>query len=460
MSKALISRDLLRTLTPNGKIQEIADTALTGFVARMMPTGAIQFGIRFRDVTGKSIRRKIGTYPAMQPSAAREAARKELEETPVKHDTAAVIEQKKRHAETVRAAHGVPTLGEFLERDYRGYLTANNISEANADLIASSFADLMDRPLDDLTSWTLEQWKSRAAKTGIKPKTIANKLHALQGLPRVATDAKHIADNPAKKVKRNGKADVVVRYLSADERARLYAAMEAREESLRDARHRTNAHRRARPNGALKPLPSLRDTRFCDHLQPLVICALNSGLRKGELLALEWSNVDFEMRSIHVRRGVTKDDERRDVPVTDELFECFTAWRPLAQKVYVFGNPETDAPLTDFGNAWDALLEAAEITGFRFHDCRHDYASKLVAAGIDLNRVRALLGHSDIKTVLRYAHLAPDHLHAAIDTAFNAPRRAAPRRRRVARWSHDRREAQASDAQDAVSENRGASWIR
>ncbi|WP_368620534.1 tyrosine-type recombinase/integrase [Paraburkholderia sp. BR13444] len=420
-SRVEITRDFVRTLVPSGKFQDYSDATLKGFGVRVTPAGSIQFTVRFRRPDGTFGRKRVGSYPEMNPGAARDAAKAELEQTPTISDTAATIEEKKRRrVESTRRARGCPTLAAFLDGDYTAYLQANGISTANAAVIRSSFPEFLDRPLDELTPWLIEGWKSRVAKTGVKAKTIANKLHALQGLLRVATDAEHISDNPARKVKRNGKADVVVRYLSADERERLYRAMDAREEANRDARHRTIAHRRMRK---LTPPPSLRNVRYTDHLQPLVVCALNSGLRKGELLALEWSDVDLDLRTIHVRRGTTKDDERRDVPVTDELFECFAAWRPLAHRTYVFGNRDTDAPLTDFGNAWDALLAAAEITNFRFHDARHDYASRLVAAGVDLNRVRALLGHSDIKTVLRYAHLSPDHLHDAVEQAFNAPRR-------------------------------------
>ena len=64
--------------------------------------------------------------------------------------------------------------------------------------------------------------------------------------------------------------------------------------------------------------------------------------------------------------------------------------------------------------AWQKVAKAAKLHAFTFHDLRHTFASKLVQAGVDLNTVRELLGHADIKMTLRYAHLAPEHKAAAV----------------------------------------------
>ena len=85
----------------------------------------------------------------------------------------------------------------------------------------------------------------------------------------------------------------------------------------------------------------------------------------------------------------------------------------------MFPGPDGDT-MVDIKTSWMRLLRLAKIDGFRFHDLRHTFASKLVMRGVDLNTVRELLGHSDIKMTLRYAHLAPTHRAEAVEKLLEA----------------------------------------
>lgn len=81
----------------------------------------------------------------------------------------------------------------------------------------------------------------------------------------------------------------------------------------------------------------------------------------------------------------------------------------------VFPNPKSGNAFDNVNKAWTGILGVAEIENFRWHDMRHHFASKLVMNGVDLNTVRELLGHADIKMTLRYAHLAPEHKANAVE---------------------------------------------
>ena len=91
-------------------------------------------------------------------------------------------------------------------------------------------------------------------------------------------------------------------------------------------------------------------------------------------------------------------------------------WRIVSgnSRGLVFCNQE-GKKFTDVKKAWGAIKEAAKIKNFRWHDMRHHFASRLVMEGVDLNTVRELLGHADIKMTLRYAHLAPEHKARAVE---------------------------------------------
>jgi integrase len=144
-------------------------------------------------------------------------------------------------------------------------------------------------------------------------------------------------------------------------------------------------------------------------LADLVELALYTGMRQGELLGLTWGSVD-RSRGV-VLLEVTKSGRRREVPLNGPA-DAVLARRAGDGKAegLVFGTTSWDA----FRKHWEAALEAAKLADFHFHDLRHTFASWAVQKGATLPEVKDLLGHSTLAMVMRYAHLAPEHLRAAV----------------------------------------------
>ncbi len=188
---------------------------------------------------------------------------------------------------------------------------------------------------------------------------------------------------------------------------------------MREARDRFNAWRTARGRHALPR----RAEEFVDYLRPVVLVALNTGLRRGEILQLEWKDVDLDGKWITVSGAIAKNGQTRRVPLNAEAVAILQAWRQFrsrrASAARVFPGSDGEG-LQRIDKAWRSLIEIAGIEKFRFHDLRHYFASRLVQSGIDLNTLRELMGHADITMVLRYAHMSPDRLAMAVERVARA----------------------------------------
>jgi integrase len=107
----------------------------------------------------------------------------------------------------------------------------------------------------------------------------------------------------------------------------------------------------------------------------------------------------------------------RHIPLNSEALFAIEIWHKQCGDKHgsIFINEETGKSYTTVKKAWNSLRDEAELKNFRWHDFRHHFASSLVMAGVDLNTVRELLGHSSTKMTLRYAHLAPKHKADAVE---------------------------------------------
>jgi len=148
-----------------------------------------------------------------------------------------------------------------------------------------------------------------------------------------------------------------------------------------------------------------------EHLKPLAVFAISTGLRQHNVTHLEWSQVDIKRRVAWIHADQAKGGKAIGVPLSDDavaVLQTQQAAQGARRGKWVF--PYRGAPLGKIKTAWGKALKRAEIENFTWHDLRHTWASWHIMAGTPLEVLQKLGGWSDIRMVLRYAHLAPEHL--------------------------------------------------
>jgi integrase len=212
-------------------------------------------------------------------------------------------------------------------------------------------------------------------------------------------------------------SDDRIRYLTDEERERLMAVLDERENRIRKARDNHNDWRDTRDYDLV---PGFAEGGFVDHLKPLVLLSLSTGLRRNSALSLEWRDVNFANKTILVRAATSKSGKQYYAPMNKMAFDTLTRWRNQSKHTapsnLVFPSPQTGKKMGDCRTSWETIVKKANLDDFHWHDMRHDFASHLVMNGVDLNTVRELMGHADLKMTLRYAHLAPETKMRAVET--------------------------------------------
>jgi integrase len=143
-----------------------------------------------------------------------------------------------------------------------------------------------------------------------------------------------------------------------------------------------------------------------EKLYLLVLLGLTTGARKGELLKLCWSNIDVDKKVAYT--GITKNGDRKAIPLLPNVLAELN--RYISQPNHlVFCSPKIPTKKYCFESRWQIALKEARINDFHFHDLRHSCASYLVQNNATLVEVGDVLGHRDLRTTRRYAHLGVEH---------------------------------------------------
>jgi site-specific recombinase XerD len=166
-------------------------------------------------------------------------------------------------------------------------------------------------------------------------------------------------------------------------------------------------------------------------LQHIVLFLLYTGARKREVLDATWADVDWQRKSWRIPK--TKSGKIRHIPLSAGAVQLLSTLREMTEQLggmnsvakgqlatrHIFANPQTGVPYTSFYYSWDAARKRAGLPDLRVHDLRHSFASFLVNAGRSLYEVQELLGHADIRTTSRYAHLSRERLFDAVESVPN-----------------------------------------
>jgi len=276
---------------------------------------------------------------------------------------------------------------EELTERYVDWMTGRHKS-ANSKMsrikdILSHFGNL---PLRSFSTYAVEQYQTKLMDKGLKPASVNKNISILKAMIKKAVEWKMIEEHVLKEV---GKVKLLpannkrLRYLSKEECKALIST--------------------CRP-----------------HLKPIVITALNTGMRYGEILGLEW-NKHIDLKHGFILLDRTKNGERRQIPINQTLRNTLKSLPRRLDNPYVFCSKD-GKKYVEIHCSFNTALRKAGIHDFRFHDLRHTFASHLVMAGVDITTVKDLLGHKTLTMTLRYAHLASGHVRNAVnilDSAIN-----------------------------------------
>jgi integrase len=239
--------------------------------------------------------------------------------------------------------------------------------------------------LSDITPALIAEYRDKLGSEEIRegvlrsPSTVVRYMAALSHAFTIAMrEWLWVEDSPMRKVTKPKEPRGRVRYLSDNERKRLLKA-------CKESTH--------------------------PYLYSIVVLALATGMRFGEIMGIRWEDVNFKDSFIILHE--TKNGERRRIPlaghakeVLQELHEKHALASPLVFADFKKRIKNKPAHMT---NAWNGVLKKAEIEGFRFHDLRHSAASYLAMNGASLAEIAEVLGHKTLQMVKRYAHLSEAH---------------------------------------------------
>lgn len=314
-------------------------------------------------------------------------------------------------------------------RQYRESTYSTNKSDAKL-LLAKRLSEIAEgkEPASKVKNYTFEElaaayskWCERQRSFKTKQRLLKQLINAFGHLYTRQITTRLLEDFQTQRLKKGNKPATINRLMATMKHCmhKGYQWEMVTEDTLKRVRQVKLLEENNRRLRYLSPEECQHLIDACSgDIKAIVIIALNTGMRKSEILSLKWENVD--LRHNFILLDNTKNGERREIPINETLRGVFQGLTRRLDVPYVFFDKTTGKPYQDVKKSFGSALRRAGIKDFRFHDLRHTFASHLVMAGVDITTVRELLGHKTLTMTLRYAHLAPTHKVKAVEVLDKA----------------------------------------
>ena len=375
LSQAFLNSGLV---VPAGKQRfEFCDSTVPGLLVECRATAnAIPtYYLRFK-LFGKTKYSRLGTTKELTLQQARKLATLRKAE----HSSESKL------APEVKVAQGEITLDDFMCNHYmphaknlkRSWLRDDQLYRLR---IKPKFGHL---PLKAISRHQVQQFHNDLIKEGLSPASADHHVKLMRRVLNVAIQWDMLEKNVLKNIPLLMVDNQVENYLKEDQLARLVEVL------------RTDANR-----------------PVCHILMFL----LSTGSRLNETIQAKWSQVDTENGVWRIPASNSKSKRTRSVPLNDSALWVLEQARLQGDFEHIFANPETGKPFVTITRVWYRIRKQVGISHLRIHDLRHSFASLLVSGGRSLYEVQQILGHSDPKVTMRYAHLSTKALQAAASSA-------------------------------------------
>lgn len=374
MAREILTQQFVKAaVSSNGKRKsDYFDLHCKGLLLEVRATGSKTYYLRYRDIRSRAHQLKLGDERDLSLAQARTLADKARNRIAMGEDP---VQEK-------ATAKAVPTFAQYIEQHYLPFVKTYKRSwQTDVSLLKNHLLPkLGDRYMDEIKREDIVRLHQGRLAVGSKPSTANRVLIMMRYMFNLAIrwEVPGVKTNPCANVPLLEENNKHERFLSADEAKQLYETV------------------CASPNQMLK------------FIVPILIL---TGARKRELLDAKWADFDLDRRTWRI--SITKTGKARHVPLNDGAMQILGSIPRAPGCEWLVPNPKTSKPFVSIFTAWNTARNLAGLSDVRIHDLRHSFASLLINQGRTLYEVQHLLGHTQVKTTQRYAHLSQDTLLAA-----------------------------------------------